>query len=71
MTIANGENITGHSVVLRTVAVENFRAAKVRAIVHETPKGIDGLLGMTYLHRFIVNIDAVNKKLILRHFTAR
>ncbi len=73
VTLANGENITGHSVVLRSVAVEDFKAAKVKTIVLEKPPGpgVDGLLGMTYLHRFHINIDAVNKKLVLRHFTAR
>ena len=73
VTLANGEKTKGNLITLHSVAVEEFRADNVRATVLEKPPGpdIDGLLGMSYLDRFIIHIDAVNKKLVLRNFKGR
>ena len=73
VTLANGEKTKGNLITLYSVAVEEFRADNVRATVLEKPPApsIDGLLGMSYLDRFFINIDAVNKKLVIRHFTGR
>lgn len=73
VTLANGEKTKGNLVTLHSVAVEEFRADNIRATVLEKPPapGIDGLLGMSYLDRFLIHIDAVNRKLVLRHFKVR
>jgi clan AA aspartic protease (TIGR02281 family) len=72
-TMANGETTTGFSILLRSVAIGDFSAANVRAIVLDNPpgQGIDGLLGMSYLQRFILNIDPANKKFVMKKIIAR
>ena len=71
--LANGEKAKGNLVILRSVSVEEFRADNVRATVMEKAQapGIEGLLGMSYLDRFMMRIDAVNKKLVLNDFRGR
>jgi len=73
VTLANGEKTKGNQVTLRSVSVEGFRADDVRATILEKPpaSGIEGLLGMSYLDRFMMRIDAVNKKLVLKDFRGR
>jgi clan AA aspartic protease (TIGR02281 family) len=72
-TLANGETVAGYSVLLRSVAVGEFRAANVRAVVLEKPPapGIDGLLGMSYLQRFVLNIDPASRKFTMQKIIAR
>ena len=72
-TLADGRTTTGYSILLRSVAVGDFIAANVRAMVLEKPPapGIDGLLGMSFLQRFILRIDPANKKFILKEIIAR
>ena len=71
--LANGEKAKGNQVILRSVSVDRFRADNVRATVMEKAPatGIEGLLGMSYLDRFMMRIDAVNKKLVLNDFRGR
>lgn len=71
--LANGEKAKGNLVIVRSVSVDRFRANNVRATVMEKAPapGIEGLLGMSYLDRFIMRIDAVNKKLVLNDFRGR
>ncbi len=73
VTLANGEKVTGYALTLHSVSVESFLAKNVKAIILDKPPGpeIDGLLGMSYLDRFMVRIDAVNKKLELKDFVGR
>jgi clan AA aspartic protease (TIGR02281 family) len=72
VSLADGEIISGYSIVLRSVAVKDFRAFDVRAIVLENAPapGINGLLGMSYLDRFSIHIDGLNRKLVLKKFRA-
>lgn len=72
-TLADGQSTVGYTVLLRSVAVGDFSAANVRAIVLEQPPatGIDGLLGMSYLQRFILRIDAANKKFVMKKIVAK
>ena len=72
-TLADGRTSSGYSVLLRSVTVGDFSAANVRAVVMDKPpaKGIDGLLGMSYLQRFILRIDPMNKKVVLKKIVAR
>jgi clan AA aspartic protease (TIGR02281 family) len=71
--MADGRTSEGYSVLLKSVTVGDFRAANVRAVVMEEPpvKGIEGLLGMSYLQRFIIRIDPANKKFVLQRIVAR
>jgi clan AA aspartic protease (TIGR02281 family) len=72
-TLADGKTTTAYSVLLRSVAIGDFSAANVRAVVLEQPPapGIDGLLGMSYLQRFVLRIDAANKKFVMKKIIAR
>jgi len=72
-TLADGKVTSGHAILLRSVAVGDFRADNVRAVVMDEPpgKGIDGLLGMSYLQRFILRIDPANKKFVLKKIIAQ
>ena len=72
-TLADGRTTTGHAILLRSVAIGDFIATGVRATVLEQPpgQGIDGLLGMSYLQRFILRIDPANKKFVLTGMVAR
>ena len=72
-TMADGRTSNGYSILLKSVAVGDFRANNVTAVVLEEPpvKGVDGLLGMSYLQRFRLRIDPANKKFVLQKITAR
>ena len=72
-SMADGRTSTGYSILLKSVAVGDFRADNVRAVVLEEPpaKGVDGLLGMSYLQRFHLRIDPANKKFVLQKINAR
>jgi hypothetical protein len=50
-----------------------FRGANVKAVVMEKPpvKGVDGLLGMSYLQRFIIRIDPANKRFVQQRIVAK
>ena len=72
-TLADGRKTEGYSVIVKSVAVNDFRTANVRAVVLDQPpaKDIDGLLGMSYLQRFILRIDPMKKKVVLKRISAR
>jgi clan AA aspartic protease (TIGR02281 family) len=72
MSLADGSVVDGNEVELASVTVKGFTATKVKAaILEKAPApGIDGLLGMSYLDRFYVYIDPLNKKLVLKKFRA-
>jgi clan AA aspartic protease (TIGR02281 family) len=72
-TLADGQKTNGYSVLLRSVTVGDFTAAGVRAVVLDKPPcpGIDGLLGMSFLQRFILRIDPANKKFVMKKIIAR
>ncbi|MGA2508130.1 MAG: retropepsin-like aspartic protease [Chitinispirillaceae bacterium] len=72
-TLADGQSTAGYSVLLRSVAIGDFRAANVRAVVLDQPPepGVDGLLGMSYLQRFVLRIDAANKKFVMKKIIAK
>ena len=71
-TLADGHKVKGRRVVFRSVAVGDARAENIEAVVF--PKGpadqIDGLLGMSFLGNFSVNLDG-SGKLILRKFAPK
>jgi clan AA aspartic protease (TIGR02281 family) len=73
VSLADGQTVNGYSVLLKSVAVGEFVSMGVRAIVLEKPpgSGIDGLLGMSYLQRFILRIDPAGKKIVMKKIIAR
>jgi clan AA aspartic protease (TIGR02281 family) len=68
VTLADGSQILARQITLDSLKVGEMEAEDVRAIVLKGNKGVrgwDGLLGMSYLNRFVFKIDADNNKLIL------
>jgi clan AA aspartic protease (TIGR02281 family) len=70
LTMADGSMIDGKPVILNSMRVGDIQANRVTAIVLPSPpsKGIDGLLGMSFLREFVINFDPANKKLIFKRF---
>ena len=68
--LADGHKTKGHSVVLRVMTVGDAQAENVEAMVFPRGPGeqVDGLLGMSFLKHFSVNLDGGSGKLILRQF---
>ncbi len=65
MRVADGRVVTGHSVILDSVQVGRFRSRNVPAVIMPgAGRGHDGLLGMSFLRDYIVNLK--NGKLSLR-----
>ena len=70
LTVADGSTREGKSVVLGSVEVLGMKVDSVAAIVVSSPPGpgLDGLLGMSYLMEFGVQIDPVRNELTLTRF---
>ena len=62
-----------HPVNLAMVAVAGTVLTNVQAIVMPSRlvQGVDGLLGMTFLKEFIIQIDPANNKLTLTRFSPK
>jgi len=67
-TVADGRVIEGYPVLLSSVAVGRFKSTQIGGIVLKTAPSdnIDGLLGMSYLKNYTMNLDAQAKKLYFR-----
>jgi len=70
LTMADGSMIDGRPVILNSMRVGDVQANRVTAIILPSPpsKGIDGLLGMSFLREFVINFDPANKKLVFKRF---
>jgi len=69
MTLADGKQVDATPVVLGRVEVQGAGAEGVPAVVMSPPgEGLDGLLGMSFLREFIVNIDPADQSVVLRRF---
>jgi len=70
LTIADGSMIEGKPVILNSMRVGDVQANRIPAIILPSPpsKGIDGLLGMSFLREFVINLDPANKKLVFKRF---
>jgi clan AA aspartic protease (TIGR02281 family) len=68
--MADGRKTRGRLAVLHAVAVGDARAEEVEAAVLPgvSSDGIDGLLGMSFLRLFAVNLDGATGRLNLRRF---
>ena len=69
-TMADGHRTKGRIVVLRSLAAGDARVENVEAAILPGKPGeqVDGLLGMSFLRHFSVNLDGSSGKLILRQF---
>jgi clan AA aspartic protease (TIGR02281 family) len=68
--LANGQEETGFQVMLKSVSLDKFKSTNVSAVIMKNPPGpgVDGLLGMSYLRNYLISIDGINKKLMMREF---
>ncbi|MBD3393624.1 MAG: hypothetical protein GF418_15910 [Chitinivibrionales bacterium] len=73
VTLANGERASARPVMLRSVTVQDATVENVAAVMLEKPpgEGVDGLLGMSFLGKFQINIDVHGNVLELQRFTGR
>lgn len=70
-TIADGRTLNGTVVRLDSIAVgQSIARGTLASVVPITGQGFDGLLGMSFLGRFITRVDAANGKLILEDLKA-
>ena len=67
-TMANGSSVSAKAVILESVQVQNIREKDILAVVLDKSPGenIDGLLGMSFLSRFILKIDADNNRIVFK-----
>lgn len=72
-TMADGRKTKGRTVVFRVLAVGDARAENIEAAIIPGKPGeqVDGLLGMSFLKHFSVNLDGGSGKLILRQFAPK
>ena len=71
--MADGSKVKGRIVVFRAMAVGEARVEDVEAAVFPGKPGeqVDGLLGMSFLRHFAVNLDGGSGRLILRRFAPK
>ncbi len=68
ITVADGRRVKGWAVVLKSVRLGGAYSENVSAVIlpgKERP-GHDGLLGMSFLHDYIVRLDGASGKVVLR-----
>jgi clan AA aspartic protease (TIGR02281 family) len=70
-TVADGRTLEGTVVRLDSIAVgKSVARGTLASVVPIEGQGFDGLLGMSFLGRFITRVDAANAKLILEDLKA-
>ena len=70
VSLANGSNVAAQPVILDSMQTGDARVDGVIAMVFpQSPHdGVDGLLGMSFLREFTIQLDPVNKKLVFQKF---
>ncbi len=68
MTVADGRKVNARAVLLKSVKLGDAYSENVPAVImpRETSSGYDGLLGMSFLRDYLVQLDGANGNLILR-----
>ncbi|MBI5242971.1 MAG: clan AA aspartic protease [Elusimicrobia bacterium] len=67
VTVADGRKVTAQALVLESVAIGRMSAARVNAaVMPDFDDDADGLLGMSFLERFDVQVDPKRNRLTLR-----
>jgi clan AA aspartic protease (TIGR02281 family) len=69
-TVADGSKVKAYPVLIETLQVGNALMRNVQAaVLEENGRGIgDGLLGMSFLGNFALEIDAKSKSIVLKEF---
>ena len=67
MTVADGRHVDARAVLLHSMSVGDATVSNVVVAVvpTEPAPGLDGLLGMSFLREFLINLDPVGQKLVL------
>ncbi|MCI0655335.1 MAG: TIGR02281 family clan AA aspartic protease [Methylococcaceae bacterium] len=70
VSLANGSSVSAQPVILDSMQAGDAKVHGVIAMVFpESPHdGVDGLLGMSFLREFTIQMDPVNKKLVFQKF---
>jgi clan AA aspartic protease (TIGR02281 family) len=70
MTLADGQESSAHPVVLRSVECGDARTVNTPALVTDRPpgRGLDGLLGLSFLREFVLHFDAQTRRVELIRF---
>lgn len=68
--LADGSKTKASAVRLASVQIGDARADNVDAVIlgSKVADDVDGLLGMSFLRNFVIRLDPVNNKLILKKF---
>ena len=66
LTLADGSTTQGTPILLKSLKVGKLKAENVGAVIAERGDMKYGLLGMSFLSRFAINIDAENNELVLK-----
>ena len=73
VTMADGRTVKGETVILGSVQMGDARIEKVQAVIIPTAGNdeVDGLLGMSFLRNFVIQLDGNTGKLILKQFNPK
>jgi aspartyl protease family protein len=68
--LADGRKVTASAVLLSSVQTGEARGERIAAVILPGPPapGLDGLLGMSFLGRFVMHLDGAAGRLTLREF---
>jgi clan AA aspartic protease (TIGR02281 family) len=71
VSLANGSSVSAQPVILDSMQTGDARVTGVVAmILPQSPyEGVDGLLGMSFLREFTIQLDPSNNKLVLQKFS--
>jgi len=73
LIVADGRKVKAKAVLLRSLQLGDARVGDVPAVVLPSPprENLDGLLGMSFLNKFIVRLDGATGKMTLKQFSPR
>jgi len=71
VSLADGSKVKAYPTILESVKVGDVEVKNVRTAVLQNSQATeeDGLLGMSFLEKFVIRIDAKSNKLILEEFS--
>lgn len=71
ITLADGRKVNANIVTIKSLRIGRIEGKDIEAAVldYEENSDLEGLLGMSFLKQFMINIDAKNGKLIIEEFT--
>ena len=71
ITLADGRKVSANIVTIKSLRIGRIEGKDIEAAVldYEENSDLEGLLGMSFLKQFMINIDAKNGKLNIEEFT--